>query len=316
MIMLSSVKTARFHMSFEQNKDFIKIKVFPRKRDSDEVREYFGIDFTKRKVDSGKDCDDCDEIREYFGLASCQECVRKLRGEKNPGFVPFIGRKVIAVSGIIGAGKTTLCDILKERFENDGYKVCFIQEPVEKWKESGLLERFYNDMKGYAYKFQTQAFVDRITACKLAYKEHGDNCIYILERSIFCDNIFVEKLYEDGFLDDLEYSMYKSWWKFWSETMPFAPDVFLYLNPPTKVCMERIKKRNRKGEENITQEYQQQLSRHHDKFYGGEVVDISQCCDNPNPVPIVSIDTNEDFSSNENLQKDIYDKIWVIMRSL
>ena len=57
------------------------------------------------------------------------------------------GPVVIVIDGEIGAGKTTLIKILKEEFENKyNLNVCSIFEPVDKWRDIGALQMFYEDI--------------------------------------------------------------------------------------------------------------------------------------------------------------------------
>ena len=51
--------------------------------------------------------------------------------------------KVIFISGNIGAGKETILRYLHESLTNRNIKVKTILEPVELWRESGMLRRLY-----------------------------------------------------------------------------------------------------------------------------------------------------------------------------
>ena len=51
--------------------------------------------------------------------------------------------KVIFISGNIGSGKETILRYLHESLTNRNIKVKTILEPVELWRESGMLKRLY-----------------------------------------------------------------------------------------------------------------------------------------------------------------------------
>ena len=72
--------------------------------------------------------------------------------------------KVIFISGNIGSGKETMLRYLDESLTNRGIKVKTILEPVELWRESGMLRRLYN---GEYLEFQKYAITSRIDECKI-----------------------------------------------------------------------------------------------------------------------------------------------------
>jgi len=172
----------------------------------------------------------------------------------------------IVVDGIIGAGKTTIIrDYIIPALLKLGLKVVEIKEPVDLWQTSGRLEQFYNDPKHRSFQFQIMAFHDRITEVIKMASEKAD--VFISERSILTDTIFAKTLFDTGMMDKTEFEDYHSLWKMWSKLMPIKPDLFIYLRPPIDVCMQRIKKRNRKGEENIELDYQEKLLKYHDETF-------------------------------------------------
>lgn len=213
---------------------------------------------------------------------------------------------VIVIDGIISAGKTTYIYMLTKNLTKRGWKVTIVKEPVEKWKESGLLQAFYGDLKRWGYHFQTMAFVDRINENIEMYekygKEDGRN-IFILERSCFTDILFMEMLHESKFVTDMEMKNYRSWVSLWKKVMPYEPDMFIYLKPSVNVCMNRIKERNRSGEENISFEYQEALQKKHDKFFENDSIEIA-----PNHfVSCETIITDENFRDDIEVQNKMVD---------
>ena len=69
----------------------------------------------------------------------------------------------ISVEGNIGAGKSTLVNLLKDEL-NKFIIAKFLQEPVDKWlllknsSDENILELFYNNQERWAYSFQMNAF--------------------------------------------------------------------------------------------------------------------------------------------------------------
>jgi deoxyadenosine/deoxycytidine kinase len=185
---------------------------------------------------------------------------------------------VVVIDGVVGAGKTTMInECLLPLMTDRGWKVTVIEEPVEKWKASGILGRFYNDPKRFAYHFQTKAFVDRVSESIAKYEKHKNNTdLFILERSIFSDRLFVDMLLESGTMESFEYDDYYDWWKLWAKVMPFEPDLFVYLKPSIDVAMTRVAERSRSEENSLSREYQEKLGAKHDEFLGSEYVAISE----------------------------------------
>ena len=73
----------------------------------------------------------------------------------------------ISIEGNIGAGKSTLVDILKKILGKELESV-FLQEPVDTWlntvNEEGknILDLFYNNQERWSYSFQMNAFITRL----------------------------------------------------------------------------------------------------------------------------------------------------------
>lgn len=215
---------------------------------------------------------------------------------------------VVVVDSIISAGKTTYLSIMTKVLSKRGWRVTLVKEPVDAWAAPGpnngpsLFQLFNEDPKRWGYHFQTKAFYDRVMENKEMYAKYGDRSdIFILERSCFTDGLFMDALHESGLVSDLEMRDYNDWCRMWTDVMPYEPDLFIYLRPPIELCMERLKERNRKGEEKITKEYQLNLQRKHDEFFSGDAVNIS----NSHFVPCVRLETTENFRDDLMVQEKL-----------
>jgi len=169
---------------------------------------------------------------------------------------------IVSVEGNIGAGKSTLLEKLKESFP-DAY---FVPEPVDEWSTvvdsdgKTILERYYADPKKYAFSFQMMAFITRIKLLKAAPKDR----LVITERSVFTDReIFAKMLHDCDKIEDIEYSIYLKW--FDELVGDLKIDKILYLKTSHLTCFNRIKKRNRPGE-NIAPSYIADCQYYHDKW--------------------------------------------------
>lgn len=158
----------------------------------------------------------------------------------------------ICVSGNIGAGKSTLVKSLGTELNIKIYR-----EPV---LDNPYLGLFYQDMKTYAFTMQVFLFNHR-------YRQYLDilnsDKPSIQDRSVYEDQVFVNVLYEDGILSDLDYKTYKELAKNVLSNTEY-PSIIIYLDVDPRECLKRIKNRGRKCEEGITLEYLIKLKKHYD----------------------------------------------------
>jgi deoxyadenosine/deoxycytidine kinase len=95
--------------------------------------------------------------------------------------------KVIAISGVIGVGKTTLA--------TDLGKLARMPVFYEEVVENGYLEDFYRDMKKYSFPLQIYLLNKRFRQQQqVLWSESGG----IIDRSIYEDLVFAKMLCEEG----------------------------------------------------------------------------------------------------------------------
>ena len=136
----------------------------------------------------------------------------------------------IGISGLIGAGKTTLARELGKVLNLPVY-----YEPVV---ENEYLEDFYRDMKRYSFSFQ----------------------IYLLE-----DSIFAKVLYEDGNMEEREYKTYLNLFRNMSNFMK-KNTLIVHLDVKPEESLRRIKMRARGCETGITVDYLTKLYNAYEEF--------------------------------------------------
>ena len=211
---------------------------------------------------------------------------------------------VVVVDGGIGAGKTSYIDMINKGMTEKGWKITVVKEPVDKWRSSGILSLFYQDPKRWAYHFQTKAFHDRVVENINSYKNSSGTDRFLLERSPLTDKIFMDVLYDDKCVTDLEYKDYHDWWSMWNKVMPYKPDLFIYLRPDIDIQMERIEKRHRSEEINngkssgVTRQYQEKLVNKHDKFFETDYIDVGD----GKYAKSKTLKTNENFKEDLDVQ--------------
>lgn len=160
----------------------------------------------------------------------------------------------IAVSGIIGAGKSTLSNELGKLLQVDVY-----DEPV---KTNPYLDLFYEDMKTHAFAMQVFFLTQRYKQQQQITWSGKDA---VLDRCIFEDTIFAALLHKQELLSDLNFKTYLELFETFQHSIKL-PDVVVYLRVDPKIAMERVKKRARACESGLTMEYLTELSEAYDEW--------------------------------------------------
>lgn len=159
----------------------------------------------------------------------------------------------IGIFGSIGIGKTTLAEIL-----HDKYKIPIVSEPVE---SNPYLNLFYSDPVKYATITQMFFLISRYEyMCTLGPSKK------IYDRTIYEDHVFADVQHQDGNINDTDYKTYEKYYNLMVGLLP-VPDIIIYLHAPVEVLLERIKKRGRKCEENISKTYLDKLETHYENLY-------------------------------------------------
>ena len=107
---------------------------------------------------------------------------------------------IIYLNGNIGAGKTTLINLL------DDNKYIKFLEPINEWK---YLEKYYEDMTKYSLMFQLEIILFKYKQILDMIKNNIENKIIIVERSFNSGFIFMDILKQNNHLTNEEYNVIK-----------------------------------------------------------------------------------------------------------
>lgn len=182
-----------------------------------------------------------------------------------------MSKLIFSVEGNIGAGKSTMMNLLRAYFSSYK-KVCFIDEPVDEWLAmknndgKNLLETFYSDTKRWSYTFQNVAYITRMN--RLVDAMMSDCDVIIMDRSLNGDmNTFTRMLEEDGCLNKIEMEAYHKWNEFFMKRFGSNANIFhLYLKCSPDMAYSRISCRGRNEEKNISIDYLTRLHNCHDDW--------------------------------------------------
>lgn len=171
-----------------------------------------------------------------------------------------------AIAGNIGSGKTSLTDILTERFKATAY-----------YEESSnpYIGDFYEDMSRWSFNLQIYFLGARINQSIKILNDGGD---LFQDRTIYEDaHIFAANLHEMGLMSSRDFDTYMGIFKMATHLIP-SPDLLIYLRASVPTLINQIRKRGRTYEMSIDEGY---LSRLNDKYnnwidniYKGEVLTI------------------------------------------
>jgi len=182
---------------------------------------------------------------------------------------------IISIEGNIGSGKSTLFEKLKIHFANNK-NIIFVREPVDIWDsiqdENGttILEKFYQDQIKYSFSFQIMAYISRINLLKETIKQNPGVTI-ITERSLYTDKmVFAKMLYDTHKIEYINYQIYLNLFDTFKND--FNVNNIIYIKTDPDICYNRILKRARNGENNISVDYLQLCDTYHNNM-----VDILEC---------------------------------------
>lgn len=150
----------------------------------------------------------------------------------------------IAISGSIGAGKSTLSQQLSAAL---GYEVR--SEPVH---ENPYLSDFYADPDRWAFPAQVYMVSHRFQQ-GVAHKVHGGPDL-ILDRCFHEDIVFAQVNHALGHISDRDWNVYQHLYQSFGMVLP-PPDVIIYLRTTPQLVRDRITQRGRVDEQGISLEY-------------------------------------------------------------
>lgn len=166
--------------------------------------------------------------------------------------------KHIAVAGNIGAGKTTLTELLSKHYR-------WIPQ-FEDVEHNPYLYDFYEDMPRWSFNLQIYFLNSRLR--QLLDIHHGTETV-VQDRTIYEDaHIFAPNLHEMGLMSQRDFDNY---FKFFEnlKSMVQPPDLLIYLRASVPTLVAQIQKRGREYEENIRLDYLKRLNDYYNKWIDG-----------------------------------------------
>ena len=152
----------------------------------------------------------------------------------------------IAIEGNLGAGKTTLCNKLKEDIN------CKLL--LEQFDDNPFLAHFYESPERYAFPVELFFMTER----HKQLQEHLTQ-MDLFQELIVSDYFFVKTLlFAKNNLNAEEYRLFQRLFNVLNASFP-KPDLLVFLHRSVEGALENIKKRGREYEQEITAEYLQKV---------------------------------------------------------
>ncbi len=180
--------------------------------------------------------------------------------------------KHIAVAGNIGAGKTTLTQLLAKQFGWDTH-----YEDVE---NNPYLYDFYQDMPRWAFNLQIYFLNSRFK--QIIEIQKGTKTV-VQDRTIYEDaQIFAPNLHAMGLMSTRDFQNYTEIFNSITSLVS-PPDLLIYLRGSIPALVNQIQKRGREYEDNLRLDYLRRLNEYYEawisKYKHGKllVIDIDHC---------------------------------------
>lgn len=175
----------------------------------------------------------------------------------------------IAIAGNIGSGKTTLTEMLTERY---GAKAYYEQS------DNPYIGDFYNDMNRWSFNLQMYFLGSRIQQT-MDILRSGPVDIF-QDRTVYEDAyIFADNLHRMGLMSGRDFDTYMSIFGLITNLVP-RPDLLIYLKASVPTLISQIRRRGRAYEMNIDEQYLRRLNDRYDDWieniYRGEVLVIDK----------------------------------------
>ncbi len=197
-------------------------------------------------------------------------------------------KRFVAIAGNIGVGKSTLTELLSKWLDWEPF--------FEAVNDNPYLSDFYEDMERWSFHSQIY-FLSRRLRHHWQLLQRANSVVQ--DRTVYEDaEIFACNLYRQGLMDERDYRSYCELYDVVTTVLP-PPDLIVYLRASVATLKERIRKRGRSYEQNISTAYLEQLN----ELYESWIMGFSLC-------PVLTVPSDAlDFVTNHNHLEMITKKV-------
>jgi len=174
----------------------------------------------------------------------------------------------LVIEGNIGAGKTTLAQMISEKYQT--------KLVLEQFADNPFLPKFYENQEQYSFPLEMAFLAERYNQLNRELS-HFD----LFSPFTISDYYFMKSLiFAQNTLQPDEYNLYRQFFTIIYEKMP-KPDLYVYLHKDTDLLLKNIAERGRDYETFITKEYLEKITQGYFGYFRQQT-----------DFPILIIDTN------------------------
>ncbi|MCI5775572.1 MAG: deoxynucleoside kinase [Aerococcus sp.] len=183
---------------------------------------------------------------------------------------------MITLAGVIGAGKSSLAEVLARRLQTIEPEIQPFYEPVDDnpilplfYKGNQLVEEGKAETNPYAFLLQIYFLNQRFHMIKAAMQNDHN----VLDRSIYEDALFMKMNVDEGHATPQEWEIYQDLLNNMMEELPYAakkkrPDLMIMIDVSYDTMLKRIHRRGRPYEQvetdpSLKSYYQELITRYH-----------------------------------------------------
>lgn len=174
----------------------------------------------------------------------------------------------LVIEGNIGAGKTTLAQMISKKYET--------KLVLEQFADNPFLPKFYENQEQYSFPLEMAFLAERYNQLNRELS-HFD----LFSPFTVSDYFFMKSLiFAQNTLQPDEYNLYRQFFNIIYEKMP-KPDLYVYLHKDPELLLQNISRRGRPYEANISKEYLEKITNGYFAYFRQQ-----------REFPILVVDTN------------------------
>jgi deoxyadenosine/deoxycytidine kinase len=162
--------------------------------------------------------------------------------------------KYVTIEGNIGAGKTTLAQLLSEEFSG--------RLILEQFEENPFLPKFYENPQQFALQLEMSFLIDRYKQLNAILSEPNIFTSFTVSDYMLSKSLLFAKVN----LSPGDYKLYSLFFQLIQRKLP-KPDIIFYLHAETEQLQRNIKKRGRSYEQNINRHYLGKIERMYFEYF-------------------------------------------------
>jgi len=166
---------------------------------------------------------------------------------------PIIESRFIAIEGAIGAGKTSLVNLLGKQY---GARII-----LEDNDSNPFISKFYEDRESYAFQTQIFFLLNRFNQYLELAQRDLFNSVVVIDYLFQRDKIFAQLN-----LENHEYRLYEQIFNLIGVKAP-KPDLVIFLQANTEVLLDRVSKRGRDYEAFMDPDYLDSVNKAFNNFF-------------------------------------------------